>query len=137
MAKPNILILMVDQLNGTLFPDGPADWLHAPHLKALAAQANDVPFYAALPESTIDWTCRDGAEIPIEERDASEVLSIAGLDASGTRREVNLAGAATSALNQAFDVTPAQHVRGLITDYGTFDASEAGLQKMRSVIQRG
>ena len=107
------------------------------YLKALAAQANDVPFYAALPESTIDWTCHDGAQIPIEERDASEVLSIAGLDASGTRREVNLAGDATWALNQAFDVTPAQHVRGLITDYGTFDASEAGLKKMRSVIQRG
>lgn len=107
------------------------------YLKALAAQASGVPFYAALPESTIDWSCADGGQIPIEERDVSELLSIGGLDADGTYREVDLAGADTVGLNQAFDVTPAQYVRGLITDYGTFDASEAGLQTMRSVLQRG
>lgn len=39
MTAPNFLVIMVDQLNGTLFPDGPADWLHAPNLRALAARS--------------------------------------------------------------------------------------------------
>lgn len=103
------------------------------YLKALAAQANDIPFYVALPESTIDWSCPGGEQIPIEERDESEVLSIAGLDAAGDLREVNLAAAHSRALNPAFDVTPAALVQALITEHGNFEASEKGLQHLRTV----
>jgi methylthioribose-1-phosphate isomerase len=102
------------------------------YLKALAAQANSVPFYVALPESTIDWSCPHGDQIPIEERDESEVLSIAGLDAAGELLEVNLAAAHSRALNPAFDVTPAQLVGALITEHGIIEASEKGLQHLRS-----
>lgn len=103
------------------------------YLKALAARASAVPFFVALPESTIDWNCPGGEHIPIEERDESEVLSIAGVDAGGQLREVNLAGAHSRALNPAFDVTPAELVRALITEHGNFEASEAGLQRLRNV----
>lgn len=103
------------------------------YLKALAARANNIPFYVALPESTIDWSCPGGEHIPIEERDESEVLSIAGLDAAGDFREVNLAAAHSRALNPAFDVTPAALVRALITEHGNFEASEKGLQHLRTV----
>tara|TARA_B110000503_G_scaffold32101_1_gene52056 strand:+ start:1879 stop:2961 length:1083 start_codon:yes stop_codon:yes gene_type:complete len=102
------------------------------YLKALAAHANDVPFYVALPESTIDWACAGGDQIPIEERDEAELLSIAGLDAEGELRAVTLAGANSRALNPAFDVTPAELVRKLITEHGNFEASEKGLQHLRS-----
>ncbi len=103
------------------------------YLKALAAQASSIPFYVALPESTIDWDCPDGEQIPIEERDAAEVLSIAGLDAGGELLEVNLAAAHSQALNPAFDVTPSWLVQSLVTEHGNFAASEEGLQKLRAV----
>ena len=103
------------------------------YLKALAAQANNIPFYVALPESTIDWGCPDGDQIPIEERDAAEVLSIAGLDAAGELREVNLAAARSQAFNPAFDVTPSELVSALVTEHGNFEASEEGLQQLRTV----
>jgi methylthioribose-1-phosphate isomerase len=104
------------------------------YLKALAARASNIPFYVALPESTIDWSCAGGDQIPIEERDESEVLSIAGVDASGELRQVNLAGVHSRALNPAFDVTPAGLVRALITEHGNFEASEQGLRGLRNVI---
>ncbi|MEZ5504133.1 MAG: S-methyl-5-thioribose-1-phosphate isomerase [Halioglobus sp.] len=104
------------------------------YLKALAADANQIPFYVALPGSTIDWSCQGGEQIPIEERDASEILSIAGLDAAGELREINLAGAHSRALNQAFDITPAALVEALITEYGNFEASERGLQQLRDTM---
>jgi len=88
------------------------------YLKALAAKDNGIPFYVALPESTIDWRCADGAAIPIEERDAAEVLAIAGRDAAGEIGEVNLAAAGTRAANPAFDVTPARLVSAIITEFG-------------------
>jgi methylthioribose-1-phosphate isomerase len=104
------------------------------YLKALAARDNNIPCYVALPESTIDWRCADGGAIPIEERDALEVLSIAGVDAAGQALEVNLAAAGTQALNPAFDVTPARLVSGLVTEYGVFEASEAGLGKLKTQL---
>ena len=107
------------------------------YLKALSAQANEIPFFAALPESTIDWTCPEGGKIPIEEREESEVLRIAGIDAAGDLREVSLAGADSRALNQAFDVTPAELVSALITDHGNFEASEEGLLTMRALLADG
>jgi methylthioribose-1-phosphate isomerase len=107
------------------------------YLKALAARASNLPFYVALPESTIDWSCAGGEHIPIEERDESEVLSIAGLDAAGELRQVNLAGAHSRALNPAFDVTPAALVGALITEHGNFEASEKGLRRLRDQAAGG
>ncbi|MEH6635894.1 MAG: S-methyl-5-thioribose-1-phosphate isomerase [Halioglobus sp.] len=105
------------------------------YLKALAAKANNVPFYVALPESTIDWSCLTGAEIPIEERDAGEVLSIAGMDAAGDVGELNLAAAGSRALNPAFDVTPAELVSALVTQHGNCEASLDGLARLRSLCE--
>ena len=98
------------------------------YLKALAAQDNGIPFYVALPSSTIDWTMTDGlAEIPIEERDAGEVTHISGLAEDGSVVRVKLVPAGTPAANAAFDVTPARLVTGLITERGVTDASAEGL----------
>jgi methylthioribose-1-phosphate isomerase len=105
------------------------------YLKALAARANDVPFYVALPESTIDWSCASGARIPIEERDEAEILTIAGMDAAGEVREVNLAAPGSRALNPAFDVTPAELVSALVTEHGSFAASPDGLAHLSAVLQ--
>lgn len=98
------------------------------YLKALAARDNGVPFYVALPSSTFDWSIADGLNgIPIEERDATEVLRIGGLD-DGEVRSVLLAPPASGALNYAFDVTPARLVTGLITERGICPATEAGIR---------
>lgn len=98
------------------------------YLKALAAHANGVPFYVALPGSTIDWRIRDGvAEIPIEERDPREVTHIAGLHADGEIVEIRLTPDGAAARNFAFDVTPARYVSGLITERGLCPATESGL----------
>jgi methylthioribose-1-phosphate isomerase len=98
------------------------------YLKALAARDNDVPFYVALPGTTIDWRISNGTlEVPIEERDAEEVTHIAGVDADGIPRRVRLAPAGSPARNLAFDVTPARLVTGLITERGVCPASPEGL----------
>jgi methylthioribose-1-phosphate isomerase len=101
------------------------------YLKALAAADNAVPFYVALPSSTIDWTLRDGvAEIPIEQRDPTEVTRIIGRDASGALVAVDIAAPGSPAANYGFDVTPARLVTGLITERGVCAASEAGLLRL-------
>ena len=99
------------------------------YLKALAARDNGVPFYVALPGSTIDWRLRDGAAIPIEERDQDEVLFVQGRGEQGVAR-VRIAPARTPAANPAFDVTPARLVTGLITERGICPASEQGLRQL-------
>ncbi|RMG74948.1 MAG: S-methyl-5-thioribose-1-phosphate isomerase, partial [Bacteroidetes bacterium] len=97
------------------------------YLKALAARDNQIPFYVALPTSTIDWELRDGLrEIPIEERGGQEVHSICGWDGEQIR-EVRLTPAASPSLNYGFDVTPARLITGLITERGICAASEEGL----------
>ena len=97
------------------------------YLKALAAKDNDIPFYVALPSTTIDWQSRDGiAEIPIEERDPEEVSHIHGL-ADGRPVRVQTTTANTPVSNYAFDVTPARLVTGLITERGVCAPSEEGL----------
>ena len=97
------------------------------YLKALAAHDNDVPFYVALPSTTIDWHSRDGiAEIPIEERDPEEVSHIYGVS-DGKPVRVSTIGSNTPVSNYAFDVTPARLVTGLITERGICSASEDGL----------
>ncbi len=98
------------------------------YLKALAARDNDVPFWVALPSTTIDWTVADGVrEIPIEERAASEVTDITGRMADGTIATVRVAAAGSPGANPAFDVTPARLVTGLIAERGRCDASAEGL----------
>lgn len=98
------------------------------YLKALAAQDNGVPFWVALPHSTIDWRITDGlAAIPIEERSAEEVTEITGLGPDGTVTRVRVVSPGSAAGNPAFDVTPARLVTGLITERGRCAASEAGL----------
>jgi methylthioribose-1-phosphate isomerase len=97
------------------------------YLKALAARDNDIPFYVALPSSTIDWSTRGGVgRIPIEERDEMEVKYIRGMH-EGQIKEVLLTPAGSPAANYGFDVTPARLVTGLITDRGVCEASEEGL----------
>ncbi len=97
------------------------------YLKALAANDTGVPFYVALPHSTIDWALQCGPEIPIEERSASEVLTITGRDEAGRVVNVEIAAPGSPAANPAFDVTPARLVTGLITERGICAASNAGL----------
>jgi len=103
------------------------------YLKALAAHDNGVPFYVALPASTIDWTIADGvAEIPIEARSAEEVTRIQGRvtegPAAGSIASVQLSPNGSAGFNPAFDVTPARLVTALITERGVADASENGLR---------
>ena len=88
------------------------------YLKALAARDNQVPFYVALPSSSIDWEIEDGIkEIPIEERGADEVKYIEGL-CEGAIKKVLLTPGNSRAANYAFDVTPARLVTSLITERG-------------------
>jgi methylthioribose-1-phosphate isomerase len=97
------------------------------YLKALAANDNDVPFYVALPSTTIDWTISDGlADIPIEERNPDEVSKIYGR-AGDELLHVDTVASDTRISNYAFDVTPARLVTGLITECGICEASEKGL----------
>jgi methylthioribose-1-phosphate isomerase len=99
------------------------------YLKALAAHDNGVPFYVALPASTIDWTIADGlAEIPIEARSAGEVTHIQGRGANGAIEAVQLSPDGSAGFNPAFDVTPARLVTALITERGVAAASEEGLR---------
>ena len=98
------------------------------YLKALAAADNGVPFYVALPSPTIDWSVRDGvAEIPIEERDDTEVTHVQGKLADGSVGAVQISPDGTPGANPAFDVTPRRLITGLITERGICEASPEGL----------
>ncbi len=101
------------------------------YLKALAAHDNGVPFWVALPSTTIDWTVSDGVEdIPIEERDASEVTTVTGRALDGQVVRVQVTPDGSAAANPAFDVTPARLVSGLITERGRCDADAEGLARL-------
>jgi methylthioribose-1-phosphate isomerase len=101
------------------------------YLKALAAKDNRVPFYVALPHSTIDWRVRDGlAEIPIEERSPQELTHASGRSADGAMVSVQLSAPGSPAANPAFDITPSRLVTGLITERGICPASEDGLLQL-------
>jgi len=100
------------------------------YLKALAANDNNIPFYVALPSSTIDWDIKNFKNIPIEERDSEELSHIEGLDEKGIVKKVLIYPKKSKAMNLAFDVTPAKYITGLITEKGICDASSDGLQKM-------
>jgi len=100
------------------------------YLKALAARDNEVPFYAALPVSTIDWSLNAGCNIPIEERSPEEVTHITGRSSRGSIETVRLVPETSPALNLAFDVTPARLVTALITERGVCPASRTGLRRL-------
>jgi len=100
------------------------------YLKALAAKDNGVPFYVALPHSTIDWDMAEGAAIEIEERSGDEVLKMAGRLPDGSVATVDIAAPGSPAANPAFDVTPARLVTGLITERGICAASAEGLSRL-------
>ena len=90
------------------------------YTKAVLAHRHGVPFYVAIPLSTIDWALPSGRDIPIEERDQNEVLGAWGKTKSGRREYVRVANATSSALNPGFDVTPAELITGIITPAGVF-----------------
>src|SRR3954464_6608223 len=100
------------------------------YLKALAAKDNDVPFYVALPSSTIDWTLESGRDIPIEERSEDEVLKRTGRLPDGSVTVVEIAAPGSGAANPGFDVTPARLVTGFITERGTCAATPEGLRSL-------
>jgi methylthioribose-1-phosphate isomerase len=88
------------------------------YLKALAAHDNNIPFYVALPSSTIDWMLNSGRDIPIEERSADELLKMTGRLPTGGLATVDIAAPGSPAANPGFDVTPARLVTGFVTERG-------------------
>ena len=100
------------------------------YLKALAARDNGVPFYAALPLSTIDWSLDRSHDIPIEERPAAELTHMTGRTAAGAIETVRVVPEASPVLNLGFDVTPARLVTALITERGICSANHAGLKEL-------
>ena len=106
------------------------------YLKALAAYDNNIPFYVALPSSTIDWNIRDGIkDIPIEERDANEVNLVQGKDKNRNIINVDIAPEGTKSRNPAFDVTPSRLVSGLITEHGVFEANFESLKNLKIISE--
>ena len=98
------------------------------YLKALAAKDNKIPFYVALPSTTLDMSIRDGlAEIPIEERDQNEVRYVQGLSKKGEIEQILICPETTKALNYGFDVTPSRLITGLITERGICLPTEEGI----------
>ena len=100
------------------------------YLKALAAHDNNVPFYVALPSSTIDWDIKNFKNIPIEERNSEELSHIEGKDENNNIKKVLIYPETSRSMNLAFDITPAKYVTGLITEKGICEASTEGLKKM-------
>ena len=100
------------------------------YLKALAAKDNNVPFYVALPSSTIDWNLKNSKDIPIEERNSEELSHIEGVDEKGNIKKIKIYPNKSKSMNLAFDVTPAKYVAGLITEKGICEASLKGLSDL-------
>jgi methylthioribose-1-phosphate isomerase len=100
------------------------------YLKALAAHDNNIPFYVALPSSTIDWNIKDHKQIPIEERNSEELSHLEGFDELGNIKKIQIYPKKSKSLNLAFDVTPAKYVTKLITEKGICDASSEGLNNL-------
>jgi len=100
------------------------------YLKALAAFDNNIPFYVALPSSTIDWEIKDHKQIPIEERNSEELSHLEGFDNRGEIKKIQIYPKKSKSLNLAFDVTPAKYVTKLITEKGICDASLEGLKNL-------
>jgi len=101
------------------------------YTKAVLAKRHGIPFYVAMPLSTIDWEMGGGSEIPIEERSEDEVLGAWGLDAKGKRCHVRIANPGSGAFNPGFDVTPAELITGFITPAGILDPRQLWRQRRR------
>ena len=117
MQQGNVDIVMVgaDRVSGR----GDVANKIGTYLKALAARDNNIPFYAAVPSSTIDWQLGDAMqEIDIEERNADEIRIVRGLSSDGLTRDFRLLDETTAVANPGFDVTPARLVTGIITEAG-------------------
>jgi methylthioribose-1-phosphate isomerase len=95
-----------------------------------------VPFYAAVPSSSIDWTIDDGKDSPIEERSGDEVRFVSGHDDAGRAARVQVVGASSMVANPAFDVTPRRLVTGLITERGIAEANRGSLAQLFPEHQR-
>ncbi len=100
------------------------------YLKAIAAHDNGVPFYVALPSSTIDWELDDGSEIPIEQRSGKEITQISGLSEDGKIDTIWISAKDTKAANYGFDITPARLITGLITERGVTNANRKAIHAM-------
>jgi methylthioribose-1-phosphate isomerase len=100
------------------------------YLKALAAYDNNVPFYVALPSSTIDWDIKNFKDIPIEVRNSEELTHVEGLDKNKRLQRVLIYPKKSKTKNLAFDITPAKYVTGLITEKGVCEASSKGLKEL-------
>ena len=94
------------------------------YLKALAAYDNSIPFYVALPSSTIDWEIDNYKDIPIEKRNKYELSNINGLDEDGNLKNILIYPRESKSLNLAFDVTPSKYISGLITEKGVCNADK-------------
>ena len=101
------------------------------YLKALAAFDNNIPFYVALPSSTIDWDIDDGNKIEIEERNQNEIHYIRGLNSKQKLESFRVTPMKSNALNLAFDVTPRKYVSGLITEFGIIRANKNDIMKIK------
>jgi S-methyl-5-thioribose-1-phosphate isomerase len=99
------------------------------YTKAVLAKENNIPFYVAAPTSTIDPNTKSGKDIPIEERDESEVKEMFGLN-NNTLSKVSIANQASQAKNPAFDVTPAKYVKGIITEKGIIEPNEENIRNL-------
>ena len=100
------------------------------YLKALAAYDNNVPFYVALPSSTIDWDIKDAKNIPIENRNSKELSHVEGVDENNQIKKILIYPEKSKAMNLAFDVTPAKYVTNLITEKGICEATTESLKKL-------
>jgi methylthioribose-1-phosphate isomerase len=100
------------------------------YLKALAAYDNNIPFYVALPSSTIDWDIKEFRDIPIEKRNPEELSHVEGLTENGNIEKVLIYPKKSKSMNLAFDITPAKYVSGLITEKGICEASSKGLKNL-------
>ena len=100
------------------------------YLKALAARDNKIPFYVALPSSTIDWSIKDHKLIPIEERNSEELSHVVGVDKNKKITKIRIYPQKSKSMNLAFDITPAKYVTKFITEKGVCGASEKELAKL-------
>jgi methylthioribose-1-phosphate isomerase len=103
------------------------------YTKAVLAKRHGVPFYVAIPLSTIDWNLKSGSDIPIEERHESEVLGAWGATKNGRAEYVRVANPASRARNPGFDVTPADLITGIITPVGIIRPQELWTQRRRLI----
>jgi len=98
--------------------------------KAIVAKEFGIPFYVAVPFSTIDFSIKDGSQIPIEERSEDEVLTYSGPDSEGIIRTIRMASPGSHAFNPAFDVTPARFITGFITEKGIIEVGDLNKNRL-------